>query len=343
MTQEIKTQKKIISPLLHVTCIIVSLMILTTVAYNRLSRFRSLDSQPTIHLINSQLLRNYQGVPHTMNVGLHIENFTHFNVIKNNFALSGVLWFSFTPGIVSLNTLQQFEFMNATITSRSEPKISLVDEKFLVEYRIKLSFSTNLSYQDFPFDDHRIYLILINNALMPNDILFHAQESELIVTANTAIFGWNLVNKSTKTGYISTQRDAAEPTKTTDIPVAIFAFDYSQFSTRYIISLLLPLLLLFYLALFSFSLPTIGGLGVTSGVVTALLAYRFVIDTLAPDFGSFMIVDHLFLLSLSLSITAFILEIVETYQNWIPLLIKKMIVIALHIIVIVRFVYLIHY
>jgi hypothetical protein len=102
------------------------------------------------------------------------------------------------------------------------------------------------------------------------------------------------------------------------------------------LSLLLPLLLTFFVTLVSFSFD-VGAffeahLVVAIGAITALLAYRFVIQAMAPDVGYFMLSDYLFLLFLVAVFAAFF---VNTVIRDISLRTKKIIVVLLHAFVII--------
>jgi len=125
------------------------------------------------------------------------------------------------------------------------------------------------------------------------------------------------------------------------MPVATFELDYSQFNVRDVITLFLPLLLSCYIALFSFSLSSGVALGLALGSVTSMLTYRWVIDSLSPHVGYFMMTDYVFVFFLLVSVFSLFTMIIETYERRITLSIKKNIVVLLHIFVTAGLTYLI--
>jgi len=94
--------------------------------------------------------------------------------------------------------------------------------------------------------------------------------------------------------------------------------------------LLLPLLVLFFMSMFSFSYDhkidreNILEIGVAS--VAAMVAYRFVIDTVAPNTPYFMLVDWLFALFLVLSFLVFLINVFDLFKKY-----RGLVVLSLHL------------
>ena len=298
------------------------------------------EQHPKIEQITPEKYKEFGGFSHAVTVGLLIDQFINFNMVTNDFTFDGTIWFKFDPGAISIDTLSKFSFLKGTIEQKSDPDIRLIDDKLLVKYIIRVVFKSDLNYQDFPLDSHSIYLMLVNKFVSPSEILFESSRREFTINADVSSAGWDLFDTAVRNGYISSSLDPYDTRQDVQHPATLFALDYSRNSVRYALSIILPLALIFYLLVFSVSLNIISGLGIASGGVTAILAYRFVIETLSPQTGFFMISDFLFFLFLAATIVIFIINAFESVAplsaRW-----KKISIILLHAIIIVAAIYII--
>ena len=119
--------------------------------------------------------------------------------------------------------------------------------------------------------------------------------------------------------------------------------EFSRFGTRQLISILLPLLLIFYITVFCFSIEPQTSIGLSTGSMTAIIAYRFVIENLSPASGYFMLSDYLFFLILSACFITFFLNVLDVFLFTIPMNIKKAGIIGIHGFVIAVSCYLLMY
>ncbi len=78
----------------------------------------------------------------------------------------------------------------------------------------------------------------------------------------------------------------------------VFSLDLAKQGMRKVFLIMLPMLILFILASFSFLLDPkkLAGsiLGLSTGTLTGLIAYRFVIERVEPNVGYFTLTDHVF-------------------------------------------------
>ena len=325
---------KQVSPLFQLVCVIISVLLIAFMINKRLTEFRVRERQPAIIRISPKNLTEFGGFLNTVRVGLYIDKFQAFDVVNNLFIFTGILWFQFSAGAISLDTLEKFNFEWATIRDRSKPSVQLVDDKTLVRYNIRVEFMSMLDYTYFPFDDHRLYLVLTNKFVSPREVIFESFQRSFIVKPEADIFGWNQINSSVKTGYAEAKIDPHDERKTLFYPLVIFSIDYARYGIRFLLSILLPLLLIFYLVMFSFSLDKKPGIGLAIGGVTAILGYRFVIERLSPPAGYFMISDYIFFLLLIVSCLIFFINVFDHYLMPLTLNKKKNIVVILHAFVI---------
>lgn len=338
-TNPTKPEAKV-RPIIQVLLILISLSIIWLCLYKRLSEFTTRDPKPPIIHVTPETYKKFGGFPDNVKVGLYINQFREFNVVTNKFDFDGVIWFEFNPDIISLEILEKFIFDRGKIETKSDPKTQLVDGKLLVRYNIRVVFSSPLNYAAFPLDNHTIHLTLTNHFVSPSAILFDSSNREFIIKAKTESAGWTRVNQNVTTGFEKSEIDPDDDRKTHYNPIAIFSIDYARYGIRYVLSIMMPLLLIFYLTLFSFSWGAAGGLSLAIGGVTATLGYRFVIENLSPKTGYFMLSDHIFFLFLTANAIAFFINLIDLYARKLSWQEKYASFIGLHVIVICSCIYL---
>jgi hypothetical protein len=297
--------------------------------------FHSHDATPIFSTISPQTFKQFGEYPDTIRIGLYINEFQKFDIIKNEFIFSGVIWFEYYPGIISLDTLTKFSFDKATILYMSLPDTLMVTgEKLLTRYNIRIQFNSALDYRDFPLDNHTLHLVFTHQHISPNEFLFSCGTREFIINADTTVYGWKKINQQVTPGYAKSVIDPYDPNKTFYYPLVNFAIDYEHSGIRYMLSIILPLLLIFYLVAFSTSLDHSIQIGVTTGGITAALAYRFVIENMSPQVGYFMLSDYIFFLILSAICFVFLLNLIDVYGFRISVLYKKIMLVLIHAMVV---------
>ena len=301
------------------------------------------DPYEEINTITPELMEKLENNPNKVKVGLHINNFDKFEMEKNEFTFSGMLFFEFDPVSVSLEKLEKFSFDKGKILEISKPHVRLKGDNVVAIYHIKVSFSTNLNHRLFPIDDHRISIEIDNETLSPYDILFDVSVTRFTLNPDMYISGWSLYNKYVSSGYFLAKLEKDNNLDLYHSRVA-FVLEYMRNSVREMISVILPLILLFFVSIFSFAIDpsenfaTIVGLSLAS--VTGMLSYRYVIEKISPVVGYFMVSDIIFFMFFILAILIFFLN--SQIFN-ISLKNKKIISIFMHLIVVFIFIYLIKY
>lgn len=329
---EISEIKKV-SPIFQLFFIFLSSFTLYLLILHRLNNFRAYDLAPNVTLITPKKYKDLGGFATNIKTGLFIDQFEEFDMITNSFVFTGIVWFEFNPGTISLAALEKFSFERSKILDRSPPEIKVVDSKLLVSYGIRAKFSTSLNNKEFPLEDHTVYITLVHKYVQPKEILFESREQDFVVKADVTDAGWKIVNKRVVTGYKEDKVNEFDKEKTLVYPITVFAMDYSRVAIRFVMSILLPLLMIFYLILFAFSVETKPAIPLTTGGITATIAYRFVIDKLSPSAGYFMISDLLFFLTLGMCCLIFFVILIEAYVVPFTLAQKKVVLFALHMII----------
>jgi hypothetical protein len=180
-----------------------------------------------------------------------------------------------------------------------------------VYYNIKAKFKGNLDYRRFPFDDHILYITIDNDFISPVEAIFESDLSDFRVASTELSKGWYLADKYVYTGYSAFKVSGDNKEHTIYHPRAIFALSYSRTGYRQMLTILLPLLLIYFVAIFSFAMDPEkyyrSIVALSTGAITALLAYRFVIENLSPKLDQFMLVDYFFFMFLSAACTIYYL------------------------------------
>jgi hypothetical protein len=332
-----------VSPLFQGISIFISAVIIVALCAGLLRRFCSREEPPHILEFTPETVAALKKgpTPIRVKVGLSISDFAEFDFAANKFKVDAIVWFYCDPKEVSVDTLGKFSFVRGEIEEKSEPHTYMIDSKQIVQYSVKVSFKTNLYYGYYPFEDHKLYLALINNAVSPEQLIFEASKDDFIIATEKDISEWRYYDKKVHTGSHNITISAGEKIHNVLYPEVIFEIDYFQYSIRHITMIILPLVLIFFMDLFSLCLDsaknqsTLIQLSTTN--ITALVAYRFVIEAISPKIGYTTLADYLFFLFLGIATFMFFVNIVGPQLS---VMHKKIIGIGLQVVVLAAFVYL---
>jgi hypothetical protein len=319
----------VISPLYQLVLILISFACISVALSEQVGIYHFLDPKPNMYTITPQVYAEYGGFASIINVGLEIGDFESFDVTNNSFTFNGVVWFKFTPGVISLDTLELFRFARGEILKKSEPDIQLIDEKILVRYLVKVKFTASLTHTYFPLDDHRVYLMLTHQFVSIGEIVFESNVNDFMTKKNVASVGWNQLNQSVEAGYSQAQISLDDPRTTRTYPVVLFAIEYERYGIRHLLTILLPLLLIFYISFFSLSISR-SNVSLSLAAATAIISYRFVIDRMSPDVAYFMYSDYYFFLFLGGVLAVFLLTMANEYSHFLGKWAIKIIIALIH-------------
>lgn len=302
--------------------------------------FRSLDEEPQLFSITPEKAFAFGGTPAIVEVGLTINAFSIFDTLANNFAFAGTLWFEFDPSMISLESVQKNLFEKSDMVSLSEPRIKVIGRKLFVAYDIKIKKQDNLSHVFFPFSGHQIHLV-IDNIATPSELVFSSSIDSFKL--HGPVSGWRVETKRVETGYSVSELKTGDTLKTIYHPRVVFTIDFALAGIRQLLIILFPLILIFYISVFTFSMNPVTNLrsiiSLSSASVTGLLAFRFVIENLSPKVGYFMISDYLFFLFLGMTCIVFF---VNALSLELCSRTKQYVTVVLHSIVIALLFYLLH-
>lgn len=281
---------------------IISIMI-TTVAlsicmYDNYYTFKVFDPKPELHHTLSSTNEPLKTPTSLVKTGIFIKNFPKFDITKQTFTMDAIIWFAFDPEKIALDTIDAFGFEKGTIVYKSKPTVETKANSILARYDILVRFTSNFDYRLFPFDDHRIFITLINTRMHPSETIFVSDKTHLSLTEEIYTGGLNLLNKNVETGYSRAQLVEGDTELVIESPRVIFSLDFSKPGLRSILLILIPIILTFFMSLFSLSLDpfihmrTIVTLALSG--VASLFSYRYVINMLSPSVGYFTLADYVY-------------------------------------------------
>lgn len=307
-------------PPFQVFVMILTLLIVGFIARMTIRKNVIFEVVSDIHMITPKKIKEWHSAPAQINVGFYIRNFPTFDFVANNFVIDGIVWFEFDPSLIALETIGKFTFSKADLIFKSEPFTKLADNKFFVRYDIRLKFSVDLDYRAFPFDNHRMSIVLENKFVPPSEMVFTSDASLFSISPNIIVQGWQIANKSVLTGYSESALVDDNQSKNILNPKAAFIIDFHRKGIRYVSLIFFPLIIIFFVGLLSFSLDSKDYAQLivilTIGEMTFLLSYRFVIENLTPRVGYFTFSDQIFLVLMLCAVVEFIFGItVSTFKG----------------------------
>ena len=303
---------QVVRPEYQVLVLIVTSSIVLLLGSQAITRFQVHEKHYEIKSITPAKIREWGGDPVLVEVGLYITNWHQFKLVENLFVFDGVVWFQFDPALISLDTIDKFSFEKGELLQKSVPSTKLIDGKLFAEYKIRLRFTSTLSHQFFPLDDHRVYITLANTYVTPSEMIFRSYKSDFATSKKIFIPAWYQIDRAVQTGYEEEYIDKFDQRKVIRYPKSVFMLDFSRSGIRLILLILLPIFLIFFLSLFWFAFePSEPRLVMTlaTSAITSLIAYRFVIQTMSPKVGYFLLSDHIFTFFLALAFVSFVLAL----------------------------------
>ncbi|HAU30198.1 TPA: hypothetical protein DCW54_00995 [Candidatus Dependentiae bacterium] len=278
------------------------------------------------------------GDPVNLSVGLSVRDFPLFNMRAGTFIVDVSVFFVFDPRLITVERISDFAFHNSEVVSKSEPFVKLVGTTIFLRYDVRLKFDFDLYYQRFPFEGHRLSFILTHPNLTPEEVVYSSTRQDFVINPSIVIPGWRTIDRQVNTGYeervVSLTPDEREFSFYS--PSAVFSMVFERVGVRQSFTIFIPLLLLFLIALVTFSFGArkgleTSGIGLSAAVITALIGYRFVIESMSPKVSYLLISDYIYLVFLAVACLVFLVNI---FSDYLSLMAKKIILVLLHMVVV---------
>jgi hypothetical protein len=317
--------------------------LLLAALYYTPSYFKPKEPLPNLIQLTPMQVQKYQETAIPIDVGLHIRGFPELDMIHGKCTANFIVWFYSKSPKFSENLLEKFTFERGEIKFRSEPTTRILkDGTKIIEYEIQAAFIMQLNFKNFPLDDHRFHFTLTNPVLTTQQILVSTNPSYITINPEAGIEGWKILEKNAVAGYIEHPSFVQKHEQERLHPRIVFSITLERAGSRQIASILLPLLIIFFVTLLSFTIEPVeydyyNVLAMSTASILALIAYRFVIETISPVTSYFMLSDYIFMFFLLIMAT---ILCINSLGPLISVKTKNIITAFLHGITIIFFVYL---
>lgn len=294
-------------PYIAMFAVIFSALIITLLFIIRIITFVVTDQPSELQPFIPKRKDGYTAGPAWVNTGMSIRDFPLFDATKNSFIADIILWFEFDPTEVSFSVLDKFSFEKGIILKKSSPETIKIKDKLFVRYNLRVQFSSNLNYKDFPFDNHRIALSLSNDIASPEEIMFHVKKSSFTFNPSLYTASWLYQNHTVHKGYSTASLEKHNAEKTVSLPLVQMIMDFKG-GWRKVFVIFVPLYLLSFMGVFTLIMqkdPTFLSLASISG----LLAHRFVVENMSPRVGYFTLSDRLYVIMIVFSFVFFLINL----------------------------------
>ena len=282
------------------SCIVI---ILTTTLFILHREIIIKDQEPPLqHFIPQLPQQNSWEIP-IVDVKIIINDIPVRSIAQGETTINATISFQYDPEMVSSNTIDKFSFDHGTIEEKEPPRFSLSNKLITADYRIRAKFTNPLNFEQFPLDDHRMYLALTNNTISSNQIIYRTNPTNITINKNAQVQGWSITNTTAKSGIFKVGKLTH--------PAVLFSLDFQNQSVGNLFTIVIPLIILLFIALITL-IPTeknIFSLNFSAGNIAALLAYRFIIQNTSPAVGYLTMADTLYSFVLITSILCLIFNL----------------------------------
>jgi len=304
----------IVRPSFIFGCFLIMNCIFWSFAWVSFSTYRPVDNEyKPLTPLSTPAISQLSANPEQVDIGLIIDDFQKFDIYDNDFLFNGILWIAFNPNIVPFEAIDQIALVNGTFVEKSKASVTAVGDKAFARYAVKIAFrNTSITYKTFPADDHILHLIVTYYGTMAGDVIFKAARSNLVINDDLTPMGWGLINTQVASGYLKNTIKTESGNVNATTPGVIFYLYCQKISLSSLLTLILPLVIFFLMGLYSFAIPyssATARLSLTAQSIIAIVAFRFVIETISPKTGYFLVSDYFFLLFLLVSIIVFFVNL----------------------------------
>ena len=308
-----------VNPWFQCIIFVISLVLLGIAAQGPMYRFTVRDQLPELHKYGEKISVPSQQIE----TAVHIHYISEANIAKGEFTFTGFVLFEFDETEVSRTDISKFIVDGGEILERLEPAISQHNHKTVARYFIRARCKNNLNFTAYPLDDHMLNIVISNPFIDASRIAFVMKPTNFTCSPDIHIPNVRIHHTEAHAGYTYYQATAH--------PRMICNIACDRIDIRHFVNLFLPLMLIFFMSLFAFSMDHreqyASVISLAAAGTPALLAYRFVIEAASPDVDYFMLSDYLFFLFLTLSFAIFFAALVAATSS---VRIKNMIIMSLY-------------
>lgn len=303
-----------VTPRAQIACLCLSLCVLIGLFTKRIFDFQPLDPWESIQTIKPGDLNALNGAHGVVKVGFTIVDFLEFNVLRNVFEVDAIVWFEYDPTFIAPSVIDSFLIDRAHIVSKTVARTELHGGDAVIYYTVRARLDMLFNYSLFPYDDHLLQFMVTLPGASAGEVLLESSQKSFIIEVDFSHYGWRMRDLEVVPGIRHNETGRINARETFKYPAILFIAACQRYDIRGTLAIFMPLLLLLYIALFSFSLnperDRTSILALTAACLTGMISYRFVIQNISPDVGYFVLSDYMFFVYLSLVFITFIYGVV---------------------------------
>ena len=233
----------------------------------------------------------------TVKVGAYIISIHDINFHQQEYIARFWLWFVYDNPRFDFS--QQIDITNAKDIEISSATIDTVDGKYWAQMRVKCTMKENWRVHDFPFDKQHLSIVMEDEALDIDNLIFVADTASSRFDNVGALSGWKVDNfgVSTSVAKYSTSFGNPEPGfDKQEFSKFTISMDIEREAKGLFLKIFLGMYFAFLIALVSFLTDTNEldpRFGLPIGGLFAAVGNKYIIDSLLPESSQFSLVDIL--------------------------------------------------
>lgn len=249
-----------------------------------------------------------QNAHNVVEVSLHINNFTAFEVKENEFISNITLYFSYNKNFEHKEYIDTFTIENATIIDKSTAQHEIqANERVITKYNLNVKSNNIFNFRYFPFDRHNVNFIITNKKAGPDKIIYTTKNVDFEINEPIFTKNWTIYNQSVDYG-INQQSIKSYSSR------AVFSLAIKRSSYKEPLIIFLPLFLIFFIGLLSLTFNVIKQfstiLTLSIGSTSALIFYSRELRLTLPTTGSFTSVEMVYLLTIIIILITLTVQVI---------------------------------
>ena len=235
--------------------------------------------------------------PDTVKVGAYIISIHDINFHDKEYTARFWLWFVYKNP--RLNFSQQIDVPNAKDVEITSESIDTVNGQYWAQMRVKCTMKENWRVHNFPFDEQHLKIVLEDEALNVDELVFVADTASSRFDNVEALSGWKVDAFKVSTGLAKYNTDFGNPdpgVNAQEFSMLIIEMDIDRKAIGLFQKIFLGMYFAFMIALVSFLSDTNElepRFGLPVGGLFAAVGNKYIIDSLLPESSQFSLVDIL--------------------------------------------------
>jgi len=233
----------------------------------------------------------------TVKVGAYIISIHDINFHEKEYTARFWLWFVYDNP--KYDFAKQIDITNAKDIEISSTSIDTVNGKFWAQMRVKCTMKENWRVHDFPFDTQHLRVVMEDEALDIDQLVFVADTASSRFDNVEALSGWKVDDFKVQTSIATYNTSFGNPEPGYDkqkFSVFSIDMDIEREAKGLFLKIFLGMYFAFMIALVSFLSDTNElepRFGLPVGGLFAAVGNKYIIDSLLPESSQFSLVDIL--------------------------------------------------